>query len=1502
MKKFIFGLAASAFFVLPATAQRRMDKLDRGLVAVKTDTGVFASWRVFGEDADNVQFNIYRDGTLLNAAPLSVSNFTDTSGNTTSKYTVKTVVNGVEISSSKEVATLASDYIEIKMAPVPSADYEPNDATIADLDGDGEMEVIIKLRSLSDIRNSYPYDATEFDVIHAYKLDGSLLWWISAGPNMVDFQSNELNIAAYDWDGDGRAECVLRGGDGMVIHQADGSEYVVGDPTQNTRNQLGQGGGGHFTRVGNEYLIYMDGLSAKPYNVTDYPLPRFENGETDLSAAWGDGYGHRSNKHFFGAPYLDGRNPSIFLARGIYTRHKMIAYDVDPATHELKERWRWNCNTPGSPWYGQGYHNYSVADVDWDGRDEIVFGSMVIDDNGLGLSSTGLGHGDSHHVGDFNPYIYRSEIVACNEDNPNNNFRDATTSKIYYRTIGGNDDGRAIAGNFTNDFPGAAFITSRDSQSLISCVTNNHISNATSTGDVAQNFRIFWDGDLLDETFNYENGKNTPGAIYKYGKGRIRSFAGTKTNNDTKGTPCMQADIFGDWREEVMLRTADNSAIRIYTTTIPTEHRIYTLLHDPQYRNAMVWQMNGYNQTPHVSYFLGELEGITQAPPCPTVNGSVEVNGSISGEGGRLVFATVGNASATISDGAAPDIFIDNTPSWVQGTGNNDNIKYEYFTHTLTGGGFAGDTKLVKLGGGTLVMPDAAQNHKGDTEIWDGTLSFNGEMTASHVHINRFGMLATDGGRFHMGIDSDYGSQIIVGTGEKASSLQTSTLDLGFGARVLIDLFADGNADCINAETMKIEKKTWDNGPQYNAPVIVFSQNTADGKIPAGEYLIGNIAKIEGNITDLIIEGLNGLKATINYTEGKLTLKVAETREATDVVWTGAESATWDTSDAANFTIEATGESTYFVAGDRVIFDDNATATDISISKGIYPSKITFNNNKSNFNISGAGIEGNCDIEKKGTGKATLNNISSFTGKIEIYNGVIEVGTLGANEGDNNGALGHYSNKILLDKGGILSITKNGKGSHNIVAIDGAIDIASETFTLTGSNVEGQGKLKKLGNGQLNFSSACDIDTLYINAGKVYDEGDSHSVGKTIVFNGKNVELIHNNSIYSYSNDNASYVVPSGKSGKLTLDGRCSYKGRLTGNGELEVYAPWIRNTLDGNWSAFEGTLYVTQRPKGNGNDYGSSFDFNSNYGLDKCKLIVNAATTFNVTKLSSVNVGAIGGSGILGNENKTFIITGNGEDNYFTGSFGKNVRIEKFGPEYLTINNQQPDMGVIMVNEGVLELNSSIDDKIGPMAGKLPMLVKGILAGSGVLGNESVTIDDGGILNPYNTKKAKTYRTITFNGDLTLLSGATYQVDVLASNKYSSIKVNGNLDIQGEVKVTLNGYTPKLDDEFILWTAASAANTPRLELPELPEGFHWLISDVTPTEGRIKITNADAVIEIEGDMMADCRIYSLGGNLIKSFTSTVGDAMKTVRSLDHGIYILRYSTAGISRSVKIRN
>ena len=206
----------------------------------------------------------------------------------------------------------------------------------------------------------------------------------------------------------------------------------MGNTSVNVRADYG-GGVNWFVTTDGEYLLYFNGETGAKYQSLAYPLRRLESGES-LDKAWyskWDG-GHRCSKHFFGAPYFDGKNPSIFLARGIYTRHKMIAYDVNPKTHTLQQRWRWDCNTDG-PWKGQGYHNYSIADVDWDGRDEIVFGSMVIDDNGKGLSTTGLGHGDAQHCSDFNPYIHGQEIYACLEDSRGNNYRDATTSKVYHR-------------------------------------------------------------------------------------------------------------------------------------------------------------------------------------------------------------------------------------------------------------------------------------------------------------------------------------------------------------------------------------------------------------------------------------------------------------------------------------------------------------------------------------------------------------------------------------------------------------------------------------------------------------------------------------------------------------------------------------------------------------------------------------------------------------------------------------------------------------------------------------------------------------------------------------------------------------------------------------------------------------------------------------------------------------------------------------------------------------
>ena len=1520
------------FYLLPAllltagsmSGQRVMDKLDRGLIAVKGDNGNLVSWRVFGEDADNVKFNLYRDGSKLNSEPLTVSNYLDASGSTTSKYVVKTVVNGVEKETSKTGINFGKEYLEIKVAPVPSnadgkdisSQYEPNDATIADLDGDGQMEILIKMRNNTFHNAGYPDSSTDYDIIQVYKLDGTLMWWIDCGRNMVDFQSNEINIAAYDWDLDGKAECILRAADGTTIHMADGTTQVIGDPNADyLADARNNGMTEKFTHTGPEFLLYLNGETGKHYYVDEYPLKRLEDGEKSLDAAWGDGYGHRSSKHFFGAPYFDGRKPSIFIARGIYTRHKMIAYDVDPATHQLTERWRWFNNSFG-PWYGQGYHNYTVADVDWDGRDEIVFGSMVIDDNGRGLSTTGLGHGDSHHVGDLNPYIYGSEVAACNEDNPNNNYRDATTSKIYYRTTGGADDGRAIAGNFSNNYPGSQFITSKDSQTLISTVTNAHIPGATGTGDVAQNFRTYWDGDLLDETFNYANGKNTAGTIYKYGKGAIATFTGTATNNDTKGTPCFQGDFLGDWREEIIMRSSDNKTIRIYSTAIPTEHRIYTLLHDPQYRNAMVWQMNGYNQTPHVSYFLGELEGITMAPPAPTMTGRTELvaGGSLStaDNGKDVVFAHTGDATATLGSNVAPALFVDNAPSWVQGNDNNDNITYTYYTHTLTGGNFTGDTKVVKLGAGTLVLPSAAQNHSGATEIWDGKVKFDGSMPNSHVWINRFGKLESDGGNFAKGIEMHYGSELHIGTDSKAGSLTTGELNLGFGSRVCLDIFAEGTqVDKFDATTLVIEKKDWENGPQYSTPVFVFTPHYANGAttLPAGEYELGTVGTITGNLADIKFEGLGGQKVTLSHANGKLMLTVTDQRAAAEIVWTGANGSVWDVNTTENFTFRDNGQPTVFVAGDKVIFDGTAATSEIELAENMYPSEVVFNTDK-DLTIKGASFEGNVNIEKRGTGRVVLANTGDFTGNIAIYNGTLQANTLGANEGTETGALGKYTNPITID-GGVLAVNSTGKMSHPItIATEGGIEIPSGlTVTMTGAAVTGKGTLIKSGAGRLEFNEANDLTTLRIDGGVVYDLGDTHKLASNVVFNGKGVEFILNNSAYSYSSNSQNFEVTEGSEGKLSLDGRCDYTGKLTGKGTLEVYATWIRNILRGDWSEFEGTLKANQIVDVNStvNKYGAEFTFASAKDMPKATLNILTGTTFAVASdagassaRNNFHLGNLSGAGVLGGPGTYYVGADNANTSY-TGTFGA-VDVTKEGTGRLSLSKAQPNLKSLNVTDGELMLNSTSVMTDGSMTGTSAITINGKLSGTGRLGNSKVTFGPNAVISPSNTAVRYTtdMRTLYFSGDVVMDPAAEMVFQIVANTKYSSIVVDGNATLTPKASVVLSNYKPTMGDEFVFWTAENSSVKPSIQMPALPEGFGWDMSQVTAQSGKVVVSDHTGLDNIAADTEVHCVIVSVSGIVLRDVTTTAANVRNICKELGAGTYVVTYSTSDFEVSEKL--
>ena len=911
-----------------AVAQRFTDNLDRGLVAVPTgsagnSTKNLVTWRRLADEYYGVTYNVYKNGTKV-ASNLTVTTYSDDkSAPSTTSYQVAAVVNGVEqakcaaVTPWKQHVTnqngrYSSGYLDIALATVYDRDgndvtahYKPNDAEMADLDGDGQLEIIIKRLNTIDAgsldtagveKDLYAVDSREFAVIDAYDVNwqtgaATLLWRIDCGPNMVSMNSVELDVVAYDWDEDGKAEVVLHGADNMRLLGTDGTTVIgtIGDMTVNTRNEMTSHSNAQYawTHTGAEYLIYLNGQTGQQYQVIDYPLPRLEAGETSENTAWGDGYGHRSSKFFMGAPFLDGRKASLFLARGIYTRHKMIAMDLDRSAHTWSERWRWNCSDKNSAWYGNGYHNYVIADVDEDGRDEIVYGSMVIDDNGKGLSTSDYGHGDAQHVSDFDPYRKGLEFYGCIEGargGYGSSYRNATTSADYYKHNSSGDDGRALMGNFMNTYPGSLGRSASMSLWLSSVrdelVTGTEsISDDKGDGNNHLNFRIYWDGDLCSEVLD-SPGTESYACVVKPGTGRIYlTNNGGAMNNSSKNNPSFQGDIIGDWREEIVLRNGTD--IRVFTTGAGTGYSMPSLWFDHQYRQAMVWQMMAYNQPPHLSYFLGEMENITMAPPALTTRGRTLIaNGGTVAKSvtSPVLLCETNDMTVSVADGASPEVVFVNAPTWVQGHDDNDNITATVYTHTLTGGAFTGSTRLTKQGDGVLVLPAVTETYTGNTDIWAGTLQFDGIMESSPVWLNRFTTLKSAGGTFKKGITADYGASVIPGGEGNVGSITVSTLTLNFGARLVLDVDAVSmNADQVNASALVIGTQTdtiWENyGPKYLKPVIELRQ--LNGTIPEGTYDLGSIGTVTGSVSDIILEGLDGApSSSLQFTGGHLLLVV----------------------------------------------------------------------------------------------------------------------------------------------------------------------------------------------------------------------------------------------------------------------------------------------------------------------------------------------------------------------------------------------------------------------------------------------------------------------------------------------------------------------------------------------------------------------------------------------------------------------------------------------------
>ena len=589
------------------------EKLSRGLIGIPTEEGMYFSWRMTLEDAAGLQFDLYRSSNggaevKLNKEPIDrTSDFLDRTVDYTvdNRWTLKATTG--------EVATWTrlkgeerNPYLSIPICKPEDGEiagepftYTANDCSVGDLDGDGEYEIILKW-SPSNSKRPPQRGFTGNTYLDAYKMDGTRLWRIDLGPN-VRSGAATTNFLVFDFDGDGCAEICCKTGDGTV----DGLGHRIGDAQVDWRTWDKKSPTYGKIVNGPEYLTVFEGrtgkeLDSKEYIPTRYPL----DGWGGVGGNCGnDNTGGRSDRFTAGVAFLDGKTPSPVMVRGWYGRTVVAAWTFTNGA--LKHTWTFDSAAPGWETYsGMGNHSVTVADFDGDGCDEICVGAMTVDHDGKGLFTTGLRHGDALHAGRFIPSRQGMQVFGVHENEGDNEIVkrtpavamfDGATGEIIWQDGLGQDAGRGVAADIDPRYDGAE------------CWCNIGGLRRGDTGEIISNrkpdscnFTIYWDADPLAELLDHVSiskwNWNTESTDLLLKAERVVS------NNGTKGNPCLSGDILGDWREEVIWPSEDQTELRIYSTTIPAVDRRATWMNDRQYRLAIAWQNVAYNQPPHPSF------------------------------------------------------------------------------------------------------------------------------------------------------------------------------------------------------------------------------------------------------------------------------------------------------------------------------------------------------------------------------------------------------------------------------------------------------------------------------------------------------------------------------------------------------------------------------------------------------------------------------------------------------------------------------------------------------------------------------------------------------------------------------------------------------------------------------------------------------------------------------------------------------------------------------------
>lgn len=1436
MKKNLFQYALWGILTLSPLggwAQRIQQPLGRGVVAVKNGSNALITWRRMAQDAEDAQYNVYVNGSKLNATPLTNTNFQTTASKIPagSRITVTLVNNQVESdhSNAHTVANydLRNMFMSIRFdgSPLVAANYNTAYVWPADLDGDGEMDYVVNRKSNTNGLDCY---------VEAYLCTGEHLWTVKLGPNELSCAGQDDMILAYDMDCDGKSDVVMQTSDGTQFWDSEKKAfglYVNGSATGDTDGDGIIDYETQSSRNAPRYMTVVDGMTGAEKHSVEQTYNSAYN-RTNKSALMGDEY----NKHVghVGVFYPDGIHPAVVMEWHTRTSggshsyyNSAFAYDFGGGkAGEWKELF---CKPTGGP----AFHQIRIADVDGDGRDEMQTGGYTMDDDGSTLNSPGIAHGDRFRTSDIDPERPGLETFAIQQnagDMLGQILYDAATGeaikKWYLSGVG--DVGRGECMDIDPNHLGwEMWSTMGGVYNAKGDLIPEHTAPYPTEG-------IWWDSDV-DREIVQTSDSHYNVYIQDFYKGRLIEIA--KLSNWRYVTvyakrAAFWGDIIGDWREEIILLHKENGVcvgIAGFTTDYTTGNdNIYSLMEDPAYR--LQCTTKGYYQSPNTGFYLGYNMPRPQLPPCMVTDLVWKSTGTFTdyerssavsyADGKSLLLDLHTDAALTVSSEMKPSVVY---AMPVKGQ-----------TISLNGSGkLSGNMELWKSQQGTLIV-NAPMAYTGKTVISEGTLEVNGEITgptdlrargtlAGNATVNDIvleGALNYEGGRFAPGA-----AGFAIGT-------------ITFRKGLAIDKRAFLEMDIANESSVDLLKVEGDLSVTASA---IFTIRYNDTELKPGKYkLIEYKGAFSGDVKNFSVHNLTGLSYNIINEGNAIYLVINEQRTAADgVMWTGTENNVWDYQ-TKNFVLN--GEATEFVAQDGVLFTDEAAQTSITADELMPVASVTVENAEKTYTFSGdGGFSGGGSLVKNGEGRLVLNTTKSdYTGATIINGGTVTVKEL-ADGGmpSSIGAASSAATNWQIGEATLIVNNSNTSTNRGLTLTDTAtIHITTGTAALKG-NVRGSGTLVKAGGGQLNLNAANNYTggtilkkgTLAQGAWNATfgASGSSMTVedGTVVIFNQESTSTV----------PNFNYKVTVGKGDKMTLNAgkRCRITGSFTGGGSITLTIPYVRTDMAADWSGFTGKLSVTgnQFRLNNAHDFkGTAITLGDGIYMGHFQSgggsALTATTSIGSLATTSATASVGNGSYKVGYDNTNASFAG-----ILTGTF------HKYGTGNWTLTGASNTSANLYGHEGALIVNNTA----GTAANSVTLNDGAMLYGKGIV--KTVTLKKGSLLKVgiYDTAAG----TLTLTGNLNGEGGATLRMKI-AKFKNDVLHVDGNITLgKDTLEIVPVNRTFEVGEEFQLFEFEKNFTGNLIIKGEPGEGLAWDTTDLL-TSGIVRVVATDGIHAVGAD------------------------------------------------------